>query len=117
MLIIYCLLSLFPPPHCFPPTQRCVEQGSPVWFNYIFSFYALIDITAIVPFYIEIAHLIPASTSDYLRMLRILRLLKLDKYIPSVSLVDDVFRNKVRDQVSTAVIGTFCANPSHRFFW
>ena len=66
-----------------PDFAWCVEQGSPVWFNFIFSFYALIDIAAIVPFYIELAHLIPASTSDYLRMLRILRLLKLDKYVPS----------------------------------
>jgi hypothetical protein len=89
-----------------PDFAWCIEQESPVWFHYMFSFYALIDIIAIVPFYIGLAHLISPATSDYLRMLRILRLLKLDKYVPSVSLVDDVFRNKARAfEVTGIVIG------------
>ena len=46
-----------------PDFEWCIEQESPVWFNYIFSFYALIDIIAIVPFYIEMAHLIPPQIS------------------------------------------------------
>lgn len=64
--------------------------------KYIFSFYSIIDLLAIVPFYL--AYLYPNSWIDqndeYLRMFRLLRLLKLDKYIPSFSLIDDVIRLK-----------------------
>lgn len=64
--------------------------------HFIISFYAVIDILAIAPFYLAIA--LPNSIVDeydeYLRMLRILRLAKLDKYVPSLTLIDDVIRLK-----------------------
>mmetsp|Transcript_130029 Transcript_130029/g.193603 ORF Transcript_130029/g.193603 Transcript_130029/m.193603 type:complete len:1282 (-) Transcript_130029:195-4040(-) len=64
--------------------------------RFIFSFYSIIDLLAIVPFYITIA--LPGSIvneyDEYLRMLRIMRLVKLDKYIPSITLIDDVIRLK-----------------------
>lgn len=64
--------------------------------RFIASFYSLVDLAAIVPFYLALA--MPGSWVDrhdeYLRMLRLLRLLKLDKYVPSISLIDDVFRLK-----------------------
>jgi len=64
--------------------------------KYIFSFYSIIDLLAIVPFYL--AYYLPNSWIDnhdeYFRMMRLFRLLKLDKYVPSISLVDDVFRLK-----------------------
>ena len=64
--------------------------------RYILSFYSIIDLLAIVPFYIALA--MPDSWVDrhdeYFRMLRLMRLLKLDKYIPSITLLDDVVRLK-----------------------
>lgn len=64
--------------------------------RYILSFYSIIDLLAIVPFYIAMA--MPHSWVDrhdeYFRMLRLIRLLKLEKYIPSITLVDDVVRLK-----------------------
>ncbi|KAL7547165.1 hypothetical protein ACHAWF_010484 [Thalassiosira exigua] len=64
--------------------------------RYLFSFYSIIDLLAIVPFYL--AYYMPNSWIDahdeYFRMCRVMRLLKLDKYVPSISLVDDVFRLK-----------------------
>lgn len=60
--------------------------------KYLFSFYSIIDLLAIVPFYI--ARFMPSFNDDYFRMMRLFRLLKLDKYVPSISLVDDVFRLK-----------------------
>ena len=72
--------------------------GSPFLrrFRYIFSFYSIIDLFAIIPFYLALA--LPGGWVDahdeYFRMLRLLRLLKLDKYVPSISLIDDVFRLK-----------------------
>ena len=63
---------------------------------FVFSFYAIVDLLAILPFYLAVAF--PGSWVDqndeYFRMLRLLRLLKLDKYVPSISLIDDVFRLK-----------------------
>jgi len=60
------------------------------------SFYSIIDLLAILPYYLALA--LPDSTVDeydeYLRMARICRLLKLDKYIPSFTLIDDVIRYK-----------------------
>lgn len=57
--------------------------------RFIGSFYSIIDLLAIVPFYVALA--LPGSIvndfDEYLRMLRILRLVKLDKYVPSISLI------------------------------
>lgn len=64
--------------------------------RFIFSFYSLIDLLAVVPYYLTMA--LPGSMVDeydeYLRMVRIIRLVKLDKYIPSITLIDDVVRLK-----------------------
>eukprot|EP00934_Nitzschia_sp_Nitz4_P001046 Nitzschia sp. Nitz4//scaffold118_size93875//13823//17650//NITZ4_004777-RA/size93875-processed-gene-0.54-mRNA-1//-1//CDS//3329533691//1046//frame0 len=64
--------------------------------RFIFSFYSVIDLLAIVPYYLTVA--LPGSMVDeydeYLRMARIIRLVKLDKYIPSITLIDDVIRLK-----------------------
>ena len=64
--------------------------------RFIFSFYSVIDLFAVVPYYLTVA--LPGSFVDqydeYLRMVRIIRLVKLDKYIPSITLIDDVFRLK-----------------------
>lgn len=60
--------------------------------SYIFSFYAIVDMLAIAPWYL--AHFIPAvdRIDEELRLFRILRLLKLDKYYPGITLIDDVLR-------------------------
>jgi len=64
--------------------------------HFVFSFYSIVDLLAIIPFYLSLA--LPNSIVDeydeYLRMLRILRLIKLDKYVPSITLLDDVVRLK-----------------------
>lgn len=64
--------------------------------KYLCSFYSVVDLLAIVPFYLALA--LPNSIVDqydeYLRMFRILRLVKLDKYVPSITLLDNVFRLK-----------------------
>jgi hypothetical protein len=64
--------------------------------RYVVGFYSLVDLLAIVPFYLALA--LPNSIVDqydeYLRMFRILRLIKLDKYVPSISLLDNVIRLK-----------------------
>ena len=64
--------------------------------RFLFSFYSIVDLLAILPMYL--AYFMPGSWVDkhdeYLRMLRLVRLLKLDKYVPSITLIDDVLRLK-----------------------
>ena len=64
--------------------------------RFVISFYSIVDLLAIVPFYVAWA--LPNSFvndyDEYLRMFRILRLIKLDKYVPSLTLIDDVIRLK-----------------------
>jgi Ion transport protein len=64
--------------------------------RFMASFYSIVDLLAIVPMYI--AYALPNSIvnryDEYLRMFRIFRLVKLDKYVPSISLIDDVYRLK-----------------------
>ena len=75
-------------------------DGKGNWFvcrvHFIFSFYSIIDLLAILPFYVAAA--LPGSWVDQydemFRMLRLLRLVKLDKYFPSITLIDDVIRLK-----------------------
>lgn len=74
-------------------------KGRNAWscrLRYLVSFYSIVDLLAIVPFYVALA--LPNSIVDqydeYLRMFRILRLVKLDKYVPSITLLDDVIRLK-----------------------
>jgi hypothetical protein len=71
--------------------------------HFLVSFYSVIDLLAIIPFYA--AHALPNTwIDDYdemFRMLRLLRLIKLDKYFPSITLIDDVIRLK-RDSLKIA---------------
>ena len=64
--------------------------------KYVVSFYSVIDLLAIVPFYVAwyVPHGWVDAHDEYFRMCRLFRLLKLDKYVPSISLVDDVLRLK-----------------------
>lgn len=63
--------------------------------RYMVSFYAVIDALAIFPYFVSISptHL-PADVDNLLRMLRILRLVSLDRFLPSVTLLDDVLRSR-----------------------
>uniref|UniRef100_A0A7S1VPC1 Ion transport domain-containing protein n=1 Tax=Grammatophora oceanica TaxID=210454 RepID=A0A7S1VPC1_9STRA len=67
--------------------------------RFIFSFYSIIDLFAILPFYYAIAFPAADETADLLRLGRLIRLLRLDKYVPSISLIDDVVRLKQKSLV------------------
>ncbi|MGK3755630.1 MAG: hypothetical protein ACI8RD_007940, partial [Bacillariaceae sp.] len=77
-------------------TPGSIMNGFVSRIKYVFSFYSIIDLLAILPYYIAL--LLPEGLVDqydeYLRMARIFRLLKLDKYAPSFTLIDDVIRYK-----------------------
>jgi hypothetical protein len=58
--------------------------------RFVISFYSLIDLAAIVPWYLAFVSDAVDEVDSQLRLLRILRLLKLDKYYPGITLIDDV---------------------------
>lgn len=72
--------------------------------HYVLSFYSLVDLCAILPYYI--ARFVP-SVDEYdhtFRLLRVLRLLSLDKYYPGMSLMDDVIRRASDDLTVAAFV-------------
>lgn len=69
-------------------------------FRHLISFYALVDLLAILPWYLAVSGVHVADEADeLLRMLRLLRLLALDRYVPSVTLLDDVIRKQAHGLV------------------
>jgi voltage-gated potassium channel len=61
--------------------------------HYALSAYGIIDLIAILPFYIDL--FVPGDP-DWLRVLRLLRLLKMSRYAPGLSLFVAVIRNESR---------------------
>jgi len=67
-------------------------------FAYVTSFSAIIDFFAIAPFYAVLMGSDLADKYDgQLRMLRVFRLLTLDKYIPSVSLIGRIVKKRAEN--------------------
>lgn len=69
--------------------------------KFIFSGYGLIDLLAIMPFYLPFVVKIDLRFIRILRVMRFLRLLKLNRYNSSLNLIWDVFREKKTDLTIT----------------
>lgn len=65
--------------------------------RYIFSFYALVDLIAILPFYIPFIIKIDLRFLRLLRLLRVFRVFKTAKYSNSFDLLGDVFNDKKKE--------------------
>jgi len=80
------------------------------WFRsrlkYIFSFIGIIDLLAILPFYIPFIYPIDSNQERFLRLLRIFRIFKLAHYSESLKLVGKVLGEKKRELLIT-VASTF----------
>lgn len=77
------------------PEREATGSAAP-WrarFHYAVSAYGLIDLLAILPAYIDV--FVPGDP-DWLRVLRLLRLLKMARYAPGLSLFVAVIRNESR---------------------
>uniref|UniRef100_A0A7S0ZLH9 Ion transport domain-containing protein n=1 Tax=Timspurckia oligopyrenoides TaxID=708627 RepID=A0A7S0ZLH9_9RHOD len=70
--------------------------------KYLTSFFCIIDLLAILPYWLNVLGLIPeVDFSTALRVFRLIRLLKADKYINAFALLDDVLAEN-----STLLIAT-----------
>lgn len=73
--------------------------------RYIFSFFALVDLLAVLPFYLHTVVRLDLRFIRGLRLMRLLRLLKLGRYSESLGMLMRVFRSKRDDiLVSTFII-------------
>lgn len=73
--------------------------------KYVLSFFALIDLIAILPFYIHIIVGLDLRFLRILRLLRFLRLFRLTAYMKSARMVRNVFRSRANDlKLSLALI-------------
>jgi len=74
------------------------------YFKYIFSFMAIIDLLAILPFYLPLLFTVNLKYLRILRLFRLLRILKLNRYSDSLSLIGTVIKNEKEKLVMTSFI-------------
>ncbi|HMS43435.1 MAG TPA: ion transporter [Pyrinomonadaceae bacterium] len=62
--------------------------------RYAFTIFALIDLVAILPFYLPLLFPMDLLVIRFLRVFRLFRLFKLNRYARSLNTLDDIIRNK-----------------------
>lgn len=72
--------------------------------KYIFSFMALIDLFAILPFYLPLLIPIDLRVLRILRVIRLLRIFKVNRYTKALSLIGSVLKNKASQLISSMLI-------------
>jgi voltage-gated potassium channel len=72
--------------------------------KYIFSFMAIIDLLAILPFYIPFLIPVDLRVLRTLRLVRVLRVLKLNRYTDALKIVGNVIKNKSEQLISSVSV-------------
>lgn len=93
------LLRLLTAKYIFPDSKYPVLK-------YIFSFYGLVDLFAILPFYLPFLITVDLREIRIIRLLRLLRVLKLARVSHSFNLIGDVFKS-VKSELALTMIVTF----------
>lgn len=73
-------------------------------FKFIFSFYGLVDLLAIIPFYLPFLIKIDLRFLRILRLMRFLRVLKINRYNSSLSLIFSVIKEKKSELAITGFV-------------
>jgi voltage-gated potassium channel len=74
-------------------------------FKFVFSFYGLIDLCAIAPFYLPFLIKADLRFLRVLRLMRFLRILKINRYNNSLNLIGNVIKEKKTELAITGFIG------------
>lgn len=69
--------------------------------RYAVSMFALIDLVAILPFYLPLLFPMDLLIIRFLRVFRLFRLFKLNRYVRSLNTLDDILRNKKEELLVT----------------
>lgn len=82
-------------PECGPIKSRI---------KYIFSFMAIIDLLAILPFYLPFAIPIDLRVLRILRVLRLFRVFKVSRYTNAFAIMAEVFKKKASQLISSILV-------------
>ena len=72
--------------------------------KYMFSFMALIDLFAILPFYLPMFIKVDLRILRTLRMIRLLRLFKVSRYTDALTTIGDIFKRKATQLLSSMIV-------------
>ncbi|MCH5296346.1 MAG: ion transporter [Ruminococcus sp.] len=72
--------------------------------KYIFSFMALIDLLAILPFYLPLFIPIDLRVLRTVRVIRLLRIFKINRYTNALNTIGQVFKNKASQLISSIMV-------------
>ena len=73
-------------------------------FKYIFSFMALVDLIAILPFYLPLLIPLDLRVLRIVRVFRLLRIFKINRYTKALGLIAQVFKNKAAQLISSMMV-------------
>eukprot|EP00927_Polykrikos_kofoidii_P086361 TRINITY_DN964_c0_g4_i1.p1 TRINITY_DN964_c0_g4~~TRINITY_DN964_c0_g4_i1.p1 ORF type:complete len:1265 (+),score=230.66 TRINITY_DN964_c0_g4_i1:161-3955(+) len=85
----------------------CIEDPDwPTRSRYVFSFFSVVDLVAILPFYIEQLSRVEIGATQFLRLLRLLRLFRFEgRYSVAFTLLQDVFKQKSTVLITAGFVG------------
>lgn len=72
--------------------------------RYIFSFMAIIDLFAILPFYLPLLIPIDLRVLRTLRIIRLFRIFKINRYTDALSTIGKVFKKKASQLISSIIV-------------
>lgn len=73
-------------------------------FKYLLSFMAIIDLLAILPFYLPFFIKIDLRALRALRVIRLLRIFKINRYTTALNTMAQVFKNKASQPISSMLV-------------
>lgn len=72
--------------------------------KYVFSFMAIIDLLAIIPFYLPMFISVDLRILRALRIIRLFRLFKINRYTTALNSIAQVFKSKANQLISSIII-------------
>ena len=68
-------------------------QGLSGRLSYLFTFYSIVDLAAVLPFYLAMVTPMGGINTSFIRALRLLRMLKMESYMKAFTVFDDILYN------------------------
>lgn len=99
IFIVEYLLRLWTSNYLYPSLSAAKAH-----IKYIFSFMALIDLLAILPFYLPFIFPIDLRVLRAIRVIRLFRLFKANRYTNSLSIIAKVFKSKASQLISSVFV-------------
>lgn len=93
------LLRLWTAPLLYPSVGPAMARV-----RFFFSFMAMIDLLAILPFYLPMVFPFDLRVLRALRMIRLLRLLKFNRYTNALAVIGQVFKAKASQLISSVLV-------------